>query len=272
MSDVRMMPISPAQAASGLARISEPPSVQESAHSPEQEGAEFDSYAHAYAAGMDNPVKQFLGDSAEDFVAIKLRWLLRACPALRSADASYHLLDYGCGTGTLLRLMREEGLRATLAGCDISRQMLDEAARCWPANLPKPELRLQEGADVPFRAGDFDLVIVSAVLHHVAPVDRASVYAALHRSLRPEGRVVVFEHNPLNPVTRYVVARTPIDRNAILLRARETRRGLQAARFANIRTKYLMFLPPRLKRLAAGEAALGWLPFGAQYATTAFRR
>jgi len=45
------------------------------------------------------------------------------------------------------------------------------------------------------------------------------------------GHVVVFEHNPLNPVTRFVVARTPIDPNAILLRAAEVMRGLSGAGF-----------------------------------------
>jgi hypothetical protein len=88
---------------------------------------------------------------------------------------------------------------------------------------------------------------------------------------RAKGRVVVFEHNPLDPVTRFVVACTPIDRDAILLHADEARRGLRAARFADIRTDYLMFLPPRLKHLAMLEAALGWLPLGAQYAVTARR-
>jgi len=246
--------------------------VLEMSRSLERGNAEFDSYAQGYAAGMDNPAKRLLGDSADDFIAIKLRWLLRTFPSLRSAGPSFRVLDYGCGTGTLLRLMQEAGLQVGLAGCDISGQMLEEGARCWPANLAKPDLLPQDGAAVPFGDGKFDLVIISAVLHHVPVADRAEVFTALHRCLRPHGQVVVFEHNPLNPVTRYVVAHTPIDQNAILLRARETQERLEWAQFENVRTKYLMFFPPRLKSLAACEAALGWLPFGAQYATTALRR
>ena len=134
--------------------------------------------------------------------------------------------------------MREAGLHAGLSGCDISGQMLEEGARCWPANLARPELLLQDSAAVPFGDGKFDLVIISAVLHHVPPADRSDVFSALHRSLRPEGKLVVFEHNPLNPVTRYVVAHTPIDQNAILLRARETQERLRWAQFQNVRTKY----------------------------------
>jgi SAM-dependent methyltransferase len=246
--------------------------LQARAHSPTGAVAEFDSYAHGYAAGMDNPTKRLLGDSADDFIAVKLRWLLWSFPALRSADASFRVLDYGCGTGTLLRLMRQAGLGATLAGCDVSREMLDEAARSWPADLAAPELHAQDGAEAAFPQGTFDLVIISAVLHHVAPEDRPNIYAVLHRALRSAGSVAVFEHNPLNPVTRYVVAHTPIDQNAILLRAGEVRNGLGEAGFSDIQTRYLMFFPPRFAPLTACEPALGWLPLGAQYAVTALRR
>jgi hypothetical protein len=81
----------------------------------------------------------------------------------------------------------------------------------------------------------------------------------------------VFEHNPLNPVTRYVVAHTPIDRYAILLRANEVTGALNRMDFAEVRTNYLMFLPPRLQSMAGVEHSLRWLPLGAQYAVTARR-
>ena len=162
--------------------------VLEMAPALDRGNAEFDSYAQGYAAGMDNKAKRLLGDSADDFIAVKLRWLLRTFPSLRAAGPSFRILDYGCGTGTLLRLMREAGLHAGLSGCDISGQMLEEGARCWPANLARPELLLQDSAAVPFGDGKFDLVIISAVLHHVPPADRSYVFAALHRSLRPGGK------------------------------------------------------------------------------------
>ena len=53
------------------------------------------------------------------------------------------------------------------------------------------------------------------------------------RVLRPGGVFAIIEHNPLNPATRLIVRRLPMDRNAILLGARETRRLLRAAGFAN---------------------------------------
>jgi SAM-dependent methyltransferase len=234
--------------------------------------AEFDAHAPGYDAGMDNPVKAMLGRDADQFLQVKLDWLLRRMPKLTTADASVRLLDYGCGTAALLRLMARQGLRPAFAGCDISVGMLEEAARTWPAEAgPAPELAQQDGARTPFAEGRFDLVVISAVLHHVPVAERPAVYAEIHRVLRPGGRIVVFEHNPLNPVTRYVVARTPIDANAILLRATEVEAGLAAAGFAPPETSYLMFAPPRVPLAGRLECLLGWLPLGAQYATTAAR-
>jgi len=234
--------------------------------------AEFDLYAAGYGAGMDNPIKSLLGESADGFVAIKLAWLLRQMPELRDKERGFRILDYGCGTATLLRLIAQAGLTASLAGCDLSSGMLEEARRNWPQHLPMPELQLQDGARTPFAAGSVDVAVISAVLHHVPTEQRAGVYAELQRVLRPGGTLVVFEHNPLNPVTRYVVARTPIDQNAILLPAAEVRGALRRLEFDPPQVRYLMFLPPRLSALSPVERLLHWLPLGAQYAVMARRR
>jgi SAM-dependent methyltransferase len=231
--------------------------------------AEFDNFAVGYSAGMDNPVTAMLGASADDFVAVKLRHLLRRFPGLRSGAPS--VLDYGCGTATLLRLMARELPRAKLMGCDISAGMLQEAQRLWPAEAARPALHLQDGALTPLRSGSCDLVVISAVLHHVPPADRPGVHAEIFRVLRPGGHVIVFEHNPRNPVTRYIVAHAKIDRNAILLDAEEAQASLAAAGFTGIDTRYMMFAPPRLNFLRGIDDLLGWLPLGAQYATTAVR-
>jgi SAM-dependent methyltransferase len=231
--------------------------------------AEFDVHAEGYDAGMDNKLKALAGDSADDFVAVKVRWLLRRWPELR-LNATWSILDYGCGTATLLRLMRAAGIPGRLTGTDVSTGMLREAARIWPMGSPPPVLQAQTGAATGLSAGAFDLVMISAVLHHVPVLERSDVYAELHRLLQPDGRLVVFEHNPWNPVTSHVVAHTPIDRDAVLLPPPEVAAALTAAGWRDIRTSHLMFLPPRLGSLAtAAERVFGWLPFGGQYAVTA---
>jgi ubiquinone/menaquinone biosynthesis C-methylase UbiE len=229
--------------------------------------AEFDEHATGYDGGIDNSVKSMMGD-ADSFIAVKARWLIRHEPGLRTG--SLRLLDYGCGAGDLMRVLAGMGARATFTGCDVSAGMLAEAGRRWPTAFgPAPELEPQEGARTPFADGQFDVAVISAVLHHVPPAERPAVYAELGRVLRPGGRLYVFEHNPRNPLVRYVIARTPIDADAILLDVREVMQGLLGAGRYELATDYLMFMPPGMVFLNVVDRALAWLPLGAQYAVVA---
>ena len=191
---------------------------------------EFDRHAVAYDGGLDNPIKRMMGDSADQFIAVKARWLLRREPGLKTGGLA--LLDYGCGAGDLMRvlagLIGTAGARGSFTGCDVSTGMLAEVARLLAAGElgAAPATAVQDGARTPFADGGFDVATISAVLHHVPPAERAAVYAELGRVLKPGGRLYVFEHNPRNPLVRYVIARTPIDENAILLDAREVEEGL----------------------------------------------
>ncbi|MFZ5781175.1 MAG: class I SAM-dependent methyltransferase [Pseudomonadota bacterium] len=230
--------------------------------------AEFDRHAASYDGGLDNPVKRLMGNAADQFIAVKARWLLRREPALKQGGLA--LLDYGCGAGDLMRVLAGLGARAAFTGCDVSGGMLAEAGKRWPdVSGPAPALALQDGAHAPFADGRFDVVTISAVLHHVPLDERPAVYRELGRLLRPGGRLYVFEHNPRNPLVRYVIARTPIDANAILLDAREVRHGLLDAARYELDTDYLMFMPPGLPALGGIDRLLAWLPLGAQYAVAA---
>ena len=143
-------------------------------------------------------------------------------------------------------------------------------AACWTRSAsagrrslgPAPALAAQDGAKTPFADRQFDVVTISAVLHHVPVEERQAVYRELGRVLKPGGRIYVFEHNPRNPLVRYVIARTPIDENAILLDAREVRHGLLDTARYELETDYLMFMPPglaflRTHRPHTGVAAPG---------------
>jgi 2-polyprenyl-3-methyl-5-hydroxy-6-metoxy-1,4-benzoquinol methylase len=230
--------------------------------------AEFDRHAAAYDGGLDNPVKRLMGNSADQFIAVKARWLLRREPGLTTGGLA--LLDYGCGAGDLLRVLAGLGMQANCTGCDVSSGMLSEATRRWPASSgPAPALVVQSGAATPFATAQFDVVTVSAVLHHVLPAERPAVYRELARLLKPGGRIYVFEHNPRNPLVRYVIARTPIDANAILLDEQEVRRGLLDAAPYVLSSDYLMFMPPAFPLLQGIDRLLAWLPLGAQYVVAA---
>jgi ubiquinone/menaquinone biosynthesis C-methylase UbiE len=231
--------------------------------------AEFDSYAEGYDGGMDHPLKRMIGSSAEQFMEIKARRLLRRRPEL-CQQSRLKLLDYGCGVGTMLQVLRRLGVKAELYGSDPSSKMLDEARSRWPTSLgAPPPFVLQRGGIAPFADNSFDVVVVSAVLHHVPLTERPGVYREINRLLRCDGWLYVFEHNPGNPVTLWFVAHTPIDKNAILLSPGEVRRCLQGIAACDLHTEHFMFFPPILRWLDSLDRSLRWLPLGGQYLVAA---
>ena len=77
----------------------------------------------------------------------------------------------------------------------------------------------------------------------------------------------MIEHNPFNPVTRLIVSRTPVDADAILLRASEARRLAAGAGLTALELDYFLYFPQALYRyLGPMEALLAKMPLGGQYA------
>jgi len=232
--------------------------------------AEFDDYANGYDAGMDNPIARVVGNSADDFMNVKIDWLvsdLNRRPIGGVGDlGSLRLLDYGCGTGTFLKNLYRRCPNADIRGCDISAEMIGEGIRNWETG-PVPQFDVLTGEQLPYEDNSFKIVVTCAVLHHVPIDQRAAIYQEASRVLAPGGRFYIFEHNPYNPLTAYVVRKTPIDANAILLTASECERGMDAAGLDDLMTRYLMFFPPRWKWPRRLESRIGRLPLGGQYVT-----
>ena len=233
--------------------------------------AEFDEYSAEYEGGMEQPLKRALGRSLDVFARQKIRWMLRDLGRfpLRTASATPRLLDYGCGTGLTLQLLEEAGFAGELEGCDVSGGMLQQAARRWPSGAG-PRLRHLTDDDA-LASASYDIVWCAAVLHHVERSGRCALFATFARILKPGGRLYVFEHNPLNPLTRFIVSRTPIDRNAHLLSANAVQCGMRAAGLRPERTSYFLFFPPRVPLVDTLERPLSWLPVGGQYMAVGYR-
>ena len=234
---------------------------------------EFDAYAATYDQGVDHLLRRLTGGSSGNpFIDLKVDWLLRRSQLLLQSGRTdkLNLLDYGCGTGTMLALLQERRFPGALAGCDVSKEMLQEAAEHWQGS-DLPTLRHVDGPAAPFEDGQFDIVVASSVLHHVPMNRRDHVYADIVRLVRPKGHICIFEHNPWNPVTQWVVRHTPIDRNAVLLRPSQLRAGLAKAGASRIKTEYMLFFPPRLTSLRPLDRLLGKLPLGGQYVVLAVR-
>src|SRR5262249_4502052 len=84
-------------------------------------------------------------------------------------------------------------------------------------------------------------------------------------SLHPGGLFALWENNPWNPGTRYVMSRIPFDRDAITLSILKSRRMLRTAGFELVRSDFLFIFPRLLKWLRPLERFATKLPLGTQY-------
>ena len=83
--------------------------------------------------------------------------------------------------------------------------------------------------------------------------------------LAPNASLVIFEHNPYNPVTRYMVHTCPFDRDAVLLRPAEIRQLVTASGIQVVRSDFTLFFPAFLRGLRPFEPYLRRVPLGGQY-------
>jgi SAM-dependent methyltransferase len=226
--------------------------------------SEFDQYARDYEAMQKDPLRHSFSKDGTFF--FERKWLLiRSYLASQGRGlSSMSWLDIGCGKGELLRLGRPEV--ASIAGCDVSTAMLDLCPDIPSRPMTAPER-------LPFPDQSFDLLTAVCVYHHVAPDGRAALTREAARVLRRDGVLAVIEHNPLNPATRLIVSRLPMDRNAILLSAKETRRLFDDAGLRNLDTAYFLYLPEKPFRMfPVLETALKRIPLGGQYAVFGHKR
>jgi SAM-dependent methyltransferase len=225
--------------------------------------AEFDRYADRY----EELVARSIGFSGQDqafFVEARARHLLDVVRRRLDEPARLRGLDVGCGGGLSHPYLSSLG---RLEGVDVSPAMV---ARARERN-PDVRYHVGDGTGLPLDDGAFDVTFTACVLHHVPPPERHGFVRELGRVTRPGGLVVVFEHNPLNPLTRLAVSRCEFDEDAILLSQRETSRRLAGAGLRVDERRYIVFFPWRGKAFASAERALARLPAGAQYYVAARR-
>jgi len=162
--------------------------------------------------------------------------------------------------------LREALPSAELYGTDPSCESIRLALQVHAAEAT---LRTIENARIPYEDSSFDLVIAACVFHHIPPNERRHWISEIRRVLKPRGKVFIFEHNVLNPLTVKTVRDCPFDKDAILLPRSELLNLARGSDFDSIRSQYIVFFPRLLSYLRPLEPAMGWIPFGAQYVVQA---
>jgi len=223
----------------------------------------FNAYASDYAELLRDPIREKFAASNRFFFERKLQIIRSFYKRFGVATQKVDWLDVGCGQGDLLRLGHT--YFKSSAGCDPSEGMLES---CSDLNVKTQSSMLS----LPFGSQSFDFVTVVCVYHHVPVEQRSEFTNEVFRVLKPGGVFCIIEHNPLNPATRLIVSRTPVDADAHLLRAKESGHLLRGAGGRILQIQYFLLFPERIHKFAGFiEDWLTSVPMGGQYAVFAQR-
>lgn len=214
----------------------------------------FDGYAKNYQDLQDKSTK-ISGESWDYFLRNKAQFVKNHSGDLRPAK----ILDFGCGIGGLSWELKKVFPDSSVHGFDVSSESIKLV----------PDVLTHQGKfthDYQHLDTDYDLAVVSGVFHHVAPDERNKVASQLAHVLKTGGRAVVFEHNPLNPLTRYAVRQCEFDHDALLVFPGPLKNVLTSSGLSHLELSYLVFFPKPLSWLRRFDSHLSWCPLGATYA------
>ena len=148
---------------------------------------------YATIADADAAVQERLAEVLERRAADhQQQGMLRAYLADLELPADAEILEVGCGTGPVSRVLANQpGIRRVI-GVDPSPVFLD-AARRLGSSLPNLTFIEGDGRSLPCADGSFDAIIFHTTLSHV-PEPQCAL-AEAYRVLRPGGVLTIFDGN-----------------------------------------------------------------------------
>ena len=217
------------------------------------EKVDFDNYSDNYDEIMNNQLSSFEGDVSY-FAEYKI---IETKKALSTVPKS--ILDFGCGVGRNMGFLSKHFSNSELFGCDISSKSI-LLARKEIKNVTFFEL----GQDIINQK--FDLIFISNVFHHIAVDERPTVLTEqIIPLLNENGNLIIFEHNPYNPITLRIVANCEFDADAELIKKKELIKILSNNNFIKLSSGYIHFFPSNIGFMFKFEKLLKWFFLGAQY-------
>ena len=214
-----------------------------------------------YAAHYDRALARGLDVTGEDrnyYARRRVEWLRRRLDRLGLGCGN--VIEFGCGTGTNIPFLVELANASSVLGIDASEKSLEIARKKFGSHNARFLTTREYAPD-----GRADLVFCNGVFHHIPPADRASAAEYLYHCLKPGGLFALWENNPWNPGTRWVMSRIAFDKDAITLSSPQAQRLVREAGFEVLRTDFLFIFPHALRLLRRLESLLSRLAIGGQY-------
>ncbi len=214
-----------------------------------------DEYFSSYEGLLDSSIA-FSGESHEYFDRYKINCIDRY---FGKQSTIKNILDFGCGTGRFTASFSQMYLDSMVYGYDVSKKAISIA------KTKNKELKNQKFVNHLVDDIKFDLITAINVFHHIKKDKRKGELKRLKGMLNTDGHIVIFEHNPFNILTQYIVKRCPLDNDAELIPYRQLEKLALSCSLKVSLKRYIIFFPHFLKILRPVEHYLGPIPLGAQY-------
>ncbi len=206
------------------------------------------------------------------FVRVKSLHFLENIKKIYNSLSGLNCIDLGCGTAETSAYF-QDAFKYT-AGCDYSFGLLKFATQ---KGLKQIFLINSLSEVLPFKENSFNVAVLFNMIHHIDSNEKLiQTLEGVYRILKKDGLIAIYEMNPLNPLTRYVISTNEIDRAVNLDGYRkslypttfytwETRSIMKQCGFNIWGQQYLCFFPKFLSFLLPAERFLTKIPVGGLY-------
>jgi SAM-dependent methyltransferase len=218
----------------------------------------FDDYVQTYKKEVQSSIN-FIGQDVDFFIELKANLIIKLAKKNFNGLDSIKVLDVGSGIGLIDQFLIAR-IR-NLYGIDVSGGAVENAK----ARNPKVHYTNYDGESMPFEDNFFDISFAINVMHHVPPKQWESFVNEMKRVTKPGGIIAVFEHNPLNPLTKLAVSRCEFDKDAVLLSNNKVKNIFISSGLKISDSAYIVFFPFKASFFRNAETIISWLPLGAQH-------
>lgn len=219
---------------------------------------EFDGYVQDYDESYNDSIQKLSGFGREYFAQYKIDIVKE-----KTKNLPKKILDFGCGDGLTCELLKKAFPQSEIVGVDVSEESIkiakDKNCGC--------EFILYDGQNLPFEEKEFDLIFSSCVFHHIETQNHLYLLEELCRVSNSGAKLFIFEHNPINPLTRKIFRDCIFDKGANMIGAKNLQDLIKKANFQDAKINYTLFSPryKLFEKFFALEKYLTGCCLGAQY-------
>lgn len=183
---------------------------------------------------------------------------------VKNLDGDLNILNFGCGIGKSEKFIIKYFSKSNIVSVDVSEKSIETAKEDNKQFKNIEFISFDKIEDLKLNK-KFDIIFVANVFHHIPEELHVLILKHLRTYLSTDGYLYVFEHNPLNPLTRKVFETCEFDVGCKMIKSSLFVSMCKEAGYNTINRNFVLFFPSSLSIFVGLEKFLKWLPAGAQY-------